>query len=242
MRREPNPRPIQILYVGRMEANHELLWQQLQKEGLLITFARTQQAGLQAALQMQPQIVVVNTTNSHFSGERLCRTLGRRLPSIQRLLITEPGAGANVPCEIHLSRPFTVRKLRESVLKLLEAAAPHILRAGSLQLDLVTRVVMGPQGSHRLTPKQCSLLASFMRHPNQVISRKELMSQIWETDYLGDTRTLDVHIRWLRERIEPDPKHPLYLITQRGIGYLLAVPELEREPPSEDSFDMADDF
>jgi DNA-binding response OmpR family regulator len=230
MRREPNPKPIQVLYVGRMDPNYDLLWQQFQREGLAFSFARTQQDGLQMAFQLQPQIVVVNTTNSHFSGDRLCRTLGRRLPSVQRLLITEANGGANVPCEIHLCRPFTVRKLRESVLKLLEAAAPHILRAGSLQLDLVTRVVIGPKGHYRLTPKGCSLLAGFMRRPNQVLSRKDLMERIWETAYLGDTRTLDVHVRWLRERIEPNPKAPILLITERGIGYRLAIPELETCP------------
>ncbi|MCX6032933.1 MAG: response regulator transcription factor [Chloroflexi bacterium] len=230
MRREPNTRPIQVLCVGRADSNYDLLWQQFQREGLVLIFARTQQDGQQMALQLQPQIVVVNAANSHFSGDRLCRTLGRRLPSIQRLLITEPNVGAGVPCEIHLARPFTVRKLRESVLKLLEAAAPHILRVGPLQLDLVTRVVIGPQGRHRLTPKQCSLLAGFMRRPNQVLSRKDLMERVWETKYLGDTRTLDVHVRWLRERIEPDPKHPALLVTERGIGYRLVIPELESSP------------
>ena len=65
-----------------------------------------------------------------------------------------------------------------------------------------------------------------MRRPNQVISRKDLMDQIWNTEYLGDTRTLDVHVRWLREKIEADPKRPVLLLTRRGVGYVLAVPEL----------------
>jgi DNA-binding response OmpR family regulator len=242
MRSEPNTRPIQLLYVGQVDPNHELLWQQLQKDGLAVTFARTQQAGLQVALQIQPQIVVVNTINGHFSGDRLCRILGRRLPSVQRLLITVANTSVNIPCEIHLSRPFTLRKLRESVLKLLEAAAPHILWAGSLQLDLISRVITGPKGSRRLTPKQCNLLASLMRHPNQVISRRDLMGRIWETDYLGDTRTLDVHVRWLREKIEPDPTRPTLVVTRRGIGYMLAIPELETEASPDDLSDVADDY
>ncbi|MBM4460975.1 MAG: winged helix-turn-helix domain-containing protein [Chloroflexi bacterium] len=71
-----------------------------------------------------------------------------------------------------------------------------------------------------------------MRHPNQVISRKSLMEQIWDTEYLGDTRTLDVHVRWLREKIEPVPTHPTWLLTRRGVGYMLQIPELDT--PSKD--------
>jgi DNA-binding response OmpR family regulator len=233
--REANSRPVHILYVGRMDANHENLWQQLQREGLAVAFSRTQRAGLQMAKELQPQVVVVNTSNGHFSGDRLCRTLGRSVPAAQRLLIAERGSGANVPCEQRLVRPFTGRKLRESLLKLMEAAAPHVVRAGTVELDTVARVVTGPQGRHHLTPKQCDLLAAFIQHPNQVLSRKDLMEKIWDTAYLGDTRTLDVHVRWLREKIELNPERPLLLQTRRGIGYLLAIPD--REPASADPTD-----
>jgi len=135
-------------------------------------------------------------------------------------------------------RPFTGRKLRESLDKLLDAAAPHTLRAGPLQLDLVSQVVIGPVGREHLTPKMCQLLATLMQHPNQVISRKDLMGRIWDTVYLGDTRTLDVHIRWLREKIESDPRRPSLLVTKRGIGYLLVVPQPEPSPDT--SADAAD--
>jgi len=227
-----NARSVDILYIGRVDTNHEKLWQQLEHEGYAVAFARTQTAGLQMAWELQPRIVVVNTANSSFSGDRLCRAVGRRLPGAQRLVITERGAGANVPCEQRLVRPFTGRKLRESVLKLLEASAPQILRAGAVHLDFVSRVVSGPKGRQHLTPKQCSLLAFLMQRPNQVISRKDLMERIWHTVYLGDTRTLDVHIRWLREKLEPNPTQPVILITRRGIGYVLAV--VPAESPSEE--------
>jgi DNA-binding response OmpR family regulator len=106
---------------------------------------------------------------------------------------------------------------------LLEASAPNILRAGDVQLDLISRAVNSPRGRQHLTPKQCNLLAWLMQHPNQVISRKDLMERVWHTVYLGDTRTLDVHIRWLREKIESDPARPTILRTRRGIGYVLSV-------------------
>jgi two-component system phosphate regulon response regulator PhoB len=220
---DPETRAVDILYIGRIENNHGKLWQQFEREGYLLAFARTQVAGLSMAWDLQPRIVVVNTANSSFSGDRLCRTLGRRLPGVQRLLILERGAGGSVPCEQRLVRPFTAKKLRESLLKLLDASAPNILRAGDVQLDLVSRVVSGIKGRQHLTPKQCSLLAWLMQHPNQVVSRKDLMERVWHTVYLGDTRTLDVHIRWLREKIEADPASPSMLMTRRGIGYVLSV-------------------
>jgi DNA-binding response OmpR family regulator len=214
---------VTILYIGRADSNDGKVWQQFERDGYAVASARTQVEGLQFAWDLQPRVVVVNTANSGFSGDRLCRTLGRRLPGVQRLLIVERGSGANVPCELRLVRPFTGRKLRDSLLKLLEASAPNTLTAGDVQLDLVSRVVNSPRGRQHLTPKQCNLLAWLMQHPNQVISRKDLMERVWHTVYLGDTRTLDVHIRWLREKIEHDPTSPAMLRTRRGIGYILSV-------------------
>ncbi len=224
MIRTANFGPVQILYIGRVDNHYDKVWQDLEQEGAGVTFARTQTVGLQMARDTQPNIVVINTTNSHFSGERLCRLLGSRLPQTKRLLITELGEGLHIECEERLNRPFTVRKLRDTLRKLADRAAPHILRAGQVELDLISRVVISPLGRVHLTPKQCQLLAMFLQRPNQVISRSDLMQEVWDTHYLGDTRTLDVHIRWLREKIETDPTRPNVLVTQRGVGYKLVVP------------------
>ena len=90
---------------------------------------------------------------------------------------------------------------------------------------MISRTVSGPNGSHHLTPRECALLGTLMRHPNQVVARKDLMQRVWNTDYVVDTRTLDVHMRWLREKIEPDPMHPVWLVTRRGVGYVLVIAE-----------------
>lgn len=223
MGRSPNARPIQVLYIGRADPNHDKVWQGLQQEGIAVSFARTQVAGLQLARELQPNLIVINTSSSHFSGERLCKTLTRRLPQARLLAILERGEGAHLEVQERLVHPFTARKLRETIRKLVDTSSPHILLAGDVELDLITRVVLSPQGKTRLTPKQCRLLAIFMQRPNQVISREDLMREIWETHYLGDTRTLDVHIRWLREKIETNPTRPRLLVTQRGVGYKLVI-------------------
>jgi DNA-binding response OmpR family regulator len=239
----PETRAVDVLYIGRTDNSHGKVWQQFERDGNVVAYATTQVEGLQYAWTLQPRVVVVNAANSGFSGDRLCRALGRRLPGVQRLLIVERGAGANVPCELRLVRPFTGRKLRESLLKVLEASAPNILRAGEVQLDLVSRAVNSPKGRQHLTPKQCNLLAWLMQHPNQVISRKDLMERVWHTVYLGDTRTLDVHIRWLREKIEHDPASPKILKTQRGIGYILSIsgPQSGSGLPAEEDEDLSQD-
>lgn len=226
MSRKSNAQALRILHIGRIDEAHQSLWDQLQREGIQVTFARTQKQGLLMATESQPQVVVISTADVHSSGVRLCRALGRRLPNTRRLLVVERGSTTNAPCEQRLVRPFTDRKLRETLFKLLDEAAPHVLRVGSLQLDLVTRILNGPNGRRHLTPKESDLMAAFMKRPNQVISRKDLMDLIWDTAYLGDTRTLDVHVRWLRLKLEPDPGRPTILVTRRGVGYVLIVSEL----------------
>ena len=97
------------------------------------------------------------------------------------------------------------------------------LRIGPIHLDAATRTVQGPRGRHQLPPKQCNLLRILMTHAGEVVSRETIMRQVWETEYLADTRTLDVHICWLREKIEPDPARPVHLLTVRGQGYRLVA-------------------
>lgn len=221
--RSVSGRPIQVLYIGRTDIQYDKAWQDLEQDGVAVAFARTQTMGLKLARELEPNIVVINMTNSYFSGERLCRLLASRLPQAKRLLITEQGENPHVECEERLNRPFTVRKLRDTLGRLINQVVPHVLQAGPVALDLISRVVSSPQGRMHLTPKQCQLLAIFLQRPNQVISRRDLMQEIWDTHYLGDTRTLDVHIRWLREKIEVDPTTPTLLVTYRGIGYKLIV-------------------
>ena len=217
------PRYVDILYIGRTDTFYDAVWRELQRDGYGLAFARTQVLGIQLARKHEPRIIVVNIASSQFSGESLCRTLGRRLPGAQRLVIVERGMGEALACEHRLVRPFTARKFHQSLLRLLQDATPNVLECGDVRLDLISRTVLGPNGSKHLTPRESDLLADLMRRPNQVVSRKDLMVRVWNTDYVMDTRTLDVHVRWLREKIEPDPMHPTRLITRRGVGYMFVV-------------------
>jgi len=96
---------------------------------------------------------------------------------------------------------------------------------GDVALNLEQRCVVRGNRETHLTPKQAHLLEILMRHPGEILSRAFLMKQVWDTDYLGDTRTLDVHVHWVRNAIEQDPRSPVYLRTIRRIGYRFEPPE-----------------
>jgi DNA-binding response OmpR family regulator len=98
-------------------------------------------------------------------------------------------------------------------------ATQQVFRVADLTLDLANREIKGCNGNDKLTPKECELLALFMSYPGRVLSRKLLMKEVWDTDFLDDTRTLEVHICWLRKKIEEDPGNPQRLRTVRGVGY-----------------------
>ena len=98
--------------------------------------------------------------------------------------------------------------------------AQGVLAVGPFTLDLKKRTVAGPAGTSRLTPMLAALLALLMRHPGEPVSRRTIMREVWDTSYMEDTRTLNVHVSWLRRRIEPQPLFPTYLVTRRGEGYV----------------------
>lgn len=117
----------------------------------------------------------------------------------------------------HIASP---EELLVQVEKILEER--RFVRAGPFTLDRRTRQLLRQDGVYRLTPKLVELLTLLMLNENKIISRKTIMQEIWQTDYIGDTRTLDVHIRWVREKLEIDPSYPVYLQTVRREGYIFS--------------------
>jgi len=114
--------------------------------------------------------------------------------------------------------PWTSRN--EIMAKSQKRQSNHLIETGPFRLDPQQRILF--KGEHRvqLTPLECRLLGFFMEHEGQILSHRFLMKEVWQTDYLGDIRTLYVHIRKLREKLEQDPSHPVHLRTVRGVGYL----------------------
>ena len=131
----------------------------------------------------------------------------------------DPGNGASIT----LIHPFTPRKLLNRVARLLPGDESFMLEVGPIRLNLAQRKVYTYGKESRLTPKQTKLLEVFMLNPGRLLTRKSLIKQVWQTDYIGDTRTLDVHMSWLRDAIEKDSSRPQLLRTIRGMGYRLDI-------------------
>ncbi len=91
---------------------------------------------------------------------------------------------------------------------------------GDIVLDLINKEVTVRGTTHRLNTKECKLLATFMVHPGQTLTQEFIMQEVWETDFIEDTRTIQVHVSWLRKKIEEDPANPCYIQTVRGVGYV----------------------
>lgn len=158
-----------------------------------------------------------------------CEAFQRLFPLTPRILLVAEEADVTadclrLTCGNVLQMPFTSRRVVNRVDKLLNHREGSMLRVDDLALNLQTRCVHKGDQVSRLTPKQALLLQVFMEHAGQTLTRKFLMAAVWNTDYMGDTRTLDVHVRWLREKIEENPSQPRYLRTVRGIGYRLGPP------------------
>jgi DNA-binding response OmpR family regulator len=136
--------------------------------------------------------------------------------------MTTPQSGFTFDGVVRL--PLRAEDVWAALQDVQEEAGDYVLQRGPIRLNVATRTVVSVNGQRHMTPKQCALLQYLMLRANEVVNRSEIMEAIWETNYLEDTRTLDVHIRWLRECIEPDPSMPVYLVTERGKGYSLKIP------------------
>lgn len=171
-----------------------------------------------------PDVAVINAASLRTSGKRICKALRDKCPPLPILLILDADQEIEkVDADAILSLPFTAQKLVNRIRHLLPGDGKDAIHAGPVRLDVEKRIVHCGSKHARLTPRMVRLLRILIERPGEVIERKALFSQVWETDYTDDTRTLDVHISWLRHAIEPDPLSPRYIKTVRGVGYRLDV-------------------
>jgi len=171
-----------------------------------------------------PDVVVINAASLRTSGKRICQSLRDKNPTLPILLIVDPDREIEkVEADVVLSLPFTAQKLINRIRHLLPGDGNDSIHAGPIRLDTEKRIVRSQGKQTRLTPRLMRLLKTLIDHQGEVVERKALFSQVWETDYTDDTRTLDVHISWLRRAVEADPDEPKFIQTIRGVGYRLDV-------------------
>jgi DNA-binding response OmpR family regulator len=213
----------------------------LEQHGYRVAWVRTAKNALSFFEKDLPALVIIDVPSLRVSAERLCQSI-KRLNDVPIILIgpDQPtpsavitgnavvGPVAGSCADAYLPRPLQLRRLLTRVDKLMPEGQAIELRCGDLVFRPADGVLRKKSDELYLNPKLSKLLQLFMQQPGEVLTRKYLMQQVWDTSYLGDTRTLDVHIRWLREAIEDDPTDPVYLRTVRRQGYRFENPKARK--------------
>ena len=195
----------------------------LRRKGYLVETAPTGIAALERIPELEPDLVVVNAASLRTSGQRICQALRDLRAGLPILLICEAMNG-RVNANQILVLPFTTRKLLNRIRALVPEKEGKALKAGPITLFPDCHSIQLKRGDIRqLTPLLTALLKAFMQHRGEVVERDWLFREVWQTNYTKDTRTLDVHISWLRQKIEADPRKPRLLKTIRGVGFRLDV-------------------
>ena len=196
----------------------------LQKKGFHVETAQSGKNALSRLGRISPHLVVVNAASLRSSGVRICKSLKDKNAKLPIILILEEKRNVSKDsADVLLNLPFTVQKLSNRIKPLLPGDGKNVLHVGSIHLDTERRRVRCLSKNTKLTPRLVALLNVLLDHHGEVVEREHLFKKVWETDYTGDTRTLDVHISWLRRAIELDPLKPKFLKTIRGVGYRLDV-------------------
>jgi len=196
----------------------------LQKKGFDIRSFQNGSQAVSKLKQINPSIVIINAASLRSTGIRICLSVRKKEPKLPIILILEKEKPVDKDlADSVLALPFTAQKLVNRVKALMPGDGNNIVSAGPIRLDLEHKRVRCLGRNTKLTPRLITLLNILMDKHGEVVEREALFKKVWETNYTGDTRTLDVHISWLRRAIELDPNNPKFLKTIRGVGYRLDV-------------------
>jgi DNA-binding response OmpR family regulator len=206
----------------------------LRRDGYEVQVAGDGQEALRIAQAAAPDLVVLDLMLPGLDGLEVCRQL-RRESTVPILMLTAKDdevdkiVGLEVGADDYMTKPFSMRELLARVRAMLRRSrmqqlpaqpdAELPIRSGDLEADSLQRKITLGEGVLQLKPKEFDLLVYLMQHRGRVLTRDQLLEKVWGYTFGGDTRTVDVHIRWLREKIEQDPGNPRRLETVRGVGY-----------------------
>jgi DNA-binding response OmpR family regulator len=221
-----------ILIVEDEATVRDTLALNLNAEGYEVVTAADGEAGLAVAREKEFDLIVLDVMLPKLDGLSLCRLI-RKDSNVPILLLTARGTevdkivGLESGADDYIVKPFGLGEFLARVRAALRRAAtastaPAVrdrLESGGLALDLIARRAFNGERELKLTHKEFDLLAELMRNAGAVLSRDLLLQKVWGYDYVGDSRTVDVHIRWLREKIEDDASQPKRITTVRGVGY-----------------------
>ena len=218
-----------LLVEGSKRSDCPLFYKGLMAKGFQVDPAASGASAVSKLESSAPDVIVVNAASMGTSGKRICQAIHTQSPHIPIILVMATNdISINGDVNVALQLPFTLQKLVNRIRPLLKVDQDAFLIVGEIQLDESHRMVRVGKRQSRLTPQLVMLLSTLMKHPNEVFEREALFREVWDTGYTADTRTLDVHISWLRQALEEDPRRPRYIKTIRGVGYRLDVEGVSR--------------
>lgn len=226
------PKRGKILLIEGKRGDSPLFFMGLTRKGFDVDVVPNGSAALASLSEEQPHVVLINAVSMRTSGRRILQSIRQKAPGVPVIFIVEEGYDFTnrLDAEVVLALPFTLQKLLNRLRPLMPAEDKNLIKVGPLHLDTEQRWVRYNNRQTSLTPRLVALLQALMEHPGEVIEREELFKRVWETGYTGDTRTLDVHISWLRQAIEENPRNPQFVKTMRGVGYRLDIEPDTRSP------------
>jgi two-component system OmpR family response regulator len=207
----------------------------LQRDGYNVTTAIDGAEAIEAARKEKPDLIILDVMLPEINGFEVCRILRKEM-IVPILMLTAKAeetdkiVGLEIGADDYMTKPFSMRELLARVRAMLRRASmteavpvdeKAVLKINDLEIDPARHRVSLRGVAVALTSTEFDLLAFLARNRELVFNRDQLLEKVWGYDYAGDTRTVDVHIRWLRQKIETDPRSPEYLITVRGTGYKL---------------------
>ncbi len=224
-----------VLVVEDEENILEALRYNLEREGYIVYTASDGEDGLNLARSSQPDLVILDVMLPKMNGFEICRILRREM-DVPIIMLTARGeevdriVGLELGADDYVAKPFSMREFMVRVRNMLrrvklssqaQLGLPDgdVLVAGDLEMDLASHIVRRGGATVDMKPREYDLLALLVKNSGRVFSRDQLLQQLWSQDYYGDSRTVDVHVRWLREKIEKNPSKPERIVTVRGVGY-----------------------
>lgn len=224
-----------ILVVDDEKNIVELIKFHLKKESYRIIEAYRGKDAIELYRKEKPDLIILDLMLPDMGGFEVCKSI-RKESKVPIIMLTAKGEevdkilGFELGADDYITKPFSPRELLARIKAILKRSRMNPsevneISIGPFKINTTTREIYKGDKLLELKPKEFDLLKLFFTNPSRVFSRQYLLEQIWGYDYLGDTRTVDVHIRRLRQKIEDDPDNPIYIRTVHGVGYKFVIEE-----------------
>lgn len=222
---------VRILVVEDEESLADTVRYNLEREGFAVAVASDGRKALERFRTEGPSLVILDLMLPEISGLDVCRQI-RQISNVPIIMVTakdseaDKVSGLELGADDYVTKPFSVRELVSRVRAHLRRAGmgadepdEDVLNGGPVSLDVARHEVLIRGQAVGFPPKEFELLEAFLRRPGRLLTRDFLIEEVWGAGYFGDTKTLDVHVKRLRKKVEQDPHQPRHLVTVRGLGY-----------------------